>query len=150
MSSSTDLAATMRSILDGDHQLSAELSTALVSLGSAVNQLRIQQDATVKELELVRRMCRTSWLLVINLPLPFGQSKSQSLQLLFEKIGYSKPLFDSERDLIAADILYVNKNGSCNMARHHDYLMSADFQRKIVAYNQKIARGMCSKNSGTT
>ncbi|CAJ0600011.1 unnamed protein product [Cylicocyclus nassatus] len=145
MSSSTDLAATMRSILDGDHQLSAELSTALVSLGSAVNQLRIQQDATVKELELVRRMCRTSWLLVINLPLPFGQSKSQSLQLLFEKIGYSKPLFDAERDLIAADILYVNKNGSCNMAffvpqRHHDYLMSADFQRKIVAYNQKIAR----------
>ncbi|CAJ0593712.1 unnamed protein product [Cylicocyclus nassatus] len=128
--SSNDLAATMRSILKGDHQLSAELSTVLVSLGSAVNQLKIQQDATVKELELV-----------INLPLPFGQSKIQSLQLLFDKIGYSKLLSDLERDLIAADILYVNKNGSCNMAffvsqRHHDYLMSANFQRKIaVAYN---------------
>ncbi|CAJ0591325.1 unnamed protein product [Cylicocyclus nassatus] len=141
-----DLAATMRSILDGDHNLSTELTTALVSLGSAVDQIKTQQENSAKELELIRKMTRTNWLLVINLPLPFGQSKRQSLQLLFEKIGYSKPPFDSERDLIAADILYVSRNGSCNMAffvpqRHYDFLMSAEFQRKIVAYNQKVSRG---------
>ncbi|CAJ0599999.1 unnamed protein product [Cylicocyclus nassatus] len=121
--SSIDVAGAVRNIL-GDSNLNSELSTALVSLASALDQLKKQQiqmkdqqDASTKELELVRRMSRTNWLLVINLPLPFGLSKGQALQRLFDNLNYSKPLFDSERDLLAAEILYVNKNGAtCNMA----------------------------------
>ena len=51
------------------------------------------------------------------MPLPTGISKGQALQLLLNKLEYSKPLFDSERDLLATDLLYVNKDGLlCNMS----------------------------------
>ncbi|CAJ0594511.1 unnamed protein product [Cylicocyclus nassatus] len=152
--SSIDVAGAVRNIL-GDSNLNSELSTALVSLASALDQLKKQQiqmkdqqDASTKELELVRRMSRTNWLLVINLPLPFGLSKGQALQRLFDNLNYSKPLFDSERDLLAAEILYVNKNGAtCNMSffvaqRHYDHIMGAEFQRKLVTSNQNVPRGM--------
>ncbi|RCN36667.1 hypothetical protein ANCCAN_17449, partial [Ancylostoma caninum] len=80
---------------------------------------------------------------VINLPSPYGVPKGQALQQLFTRLGYPKPLFDSERDLLATDILFVNRNGLlCNMSffvaqRHYDYLM---FQKKIIEYNQTIAK----------
>ncbi|RCN45389.1 hypothetical protein ANCCAN_08610 [Ancylostoma caninum] len=85
--------------------------------------------------------------MVINLPLPYGVPKGQALQQLFTRLGYPKPLFDSERELLATDILFVNRNGLlCNMSffvaqRHYDYLMSAPFQKKIIEYNQSIAEG---------
>ncbi|RCN26033.1 hypothetical protein ANCCAN_28247 [Ancylostoma caninum] len=144
--SSSNVAATLRSILTTDNNLSSELSTALISLGSVIDQIQTKQQEAVKELELVRRMSRTNWLMVINMPLPFGVSKGQALQQLFSKLGYMKPLFDSERDLLATDILFVNRSGQhCNMSffvaqRHYDHLMSATFQKKILDYNQNLPK----------
>ena len=58
------VANTLRSILIPGSGLSNELSTALISLGTAVDQLQKRQDASDKELELVRKMARTNWLMV--------------------------------------------------------------------------------------
>ncbi|CAJ0605710.1 unnamed protein product [Cylicocyclus nassatus] len=152
--SSIDVAGAVRNMLFGDSNISSELSLAMASLASAVDRLKNQQnrlkeqhDATTKELDLVRRMSRTNWLLVVNLPRPFGVSKGQALQLLFDNLSYAKPLFDAERDLLAAEILCVNRNGaSCNMAffvaqRHYDHIMGAEFQKTLVASKQKVPRG---------
>ncbi|RCN31959.1 hypothetical protein ANCCAN_22249 [Ancylostoma caninum] len=115
--SSPNVAAALRTILNSDSNISNEMSTALMSLGSAIDQIKNKQMEATKELELVRRMARTNWLMVINLPLPYGVPKGQALQQLFTRLGYSKPLFDSERDLLATDILFVNRNGlQCNMS----------------------------------
>ncbi|CAJ0597867.1 unnamed protein product [Cylicocyclus nassatus] len=151
--SSIDVAGAVRNILSEDSNISFELSLAMASLASAVDQLKKQQnqlkeqhDASTKELELVRRMSRTNWLLFINPPLPY-HSKRQALQLLFDNLSYAKPLFNAERDLLAGEILYVNRNGaSCNMAffvaqRHYDHIMGAEFQKRLVASNQKVPRG---------
>ncbi|CAJ0597246.1 unnamed protein product [Cylicocyclus nassatus] len=111
-----------------------------MALGTAIDHVQ-------KDMEQIRRMARTNWLMVINMPLPFGMSKCQALQQLMASLGYDKPLFDCERDLLASDLLYVNRAGLlCNMAffvpqRHYEYFMSAPFQRKLVAHNQKLARG---------
>lgn len=103
-----------------------------------------KQQEAAQELERVRRISRTNWLMVnermyigllivlcrgkirpwtwkslqvINLPLPFGVSEGQVLQLLFTKLGYAKPLFDSDRDLLAADSQYVNRSGQlCHLS----------------------------------
>ncbi|RCN45093.1 hypothetical protein ANCCAN_08903 [Ancylostoma caninum] len=133
--SSSNVAATLRSILTTDNNLSSELSTALISLGSVIDQIQTKQQEAVKEPELV-----------INMPLPFGVSKGQALQQFFSKLGYMKSLFDSERDLLATDILFVNRSGQhCNMSffvaqRHYDHLMSATFQKKILDYNQNLPK----------
>ena len=51
------------------------------------------------------------------MPLPVGVSKGQALQLLLNQLDYAKPIFDSERDLLATDLMFVNKNGClCNMS----------------------------------
>ncbi|KAL6741570.1 hypothetical protein Aduo_014809 [Ancylostoma duodenale] len=147
--SSPNVAAALRTILNSDSNISNEMSTALMSLGSAIDQIKNKQVEATKEPELVRRMARTNWLMlwVINLPLPYGVPKGQALQQLFTRLRYPKPLFDSDRDLLATDILYVNRNGLlCNMSffvaqRHYDYLTSAPFQKKIIEYNQTIAKG---------
>ncbi|RCN52023.1 hypothetical protein ANCCAN_01811 [Ancylostoma caninum] len=137
----------LRSILEPNSNIGSELSTALVSLGSAIDQIGTKQETMEKDLELVRRMTRTNWLMVLNLPLPFGVSKGQALQLLFSKLDYTKPLFDSDRDLIASDLLHVNRNGLlCNMSflvaqRHYDHILSAPFQRKLIDYNKGLNKG---------
>lgn len=58
------VANTLRSILLPDSGLSSELTTAIISLGTAVDQIQKKQEATDKELELVRKMARTNWLMV--------------------------------------------------------------------------------------
>ncbi|RCN26888.1 hypothetical protein ANCCAN_27384 [Ancylostoma caninum] len=116
-------------------------------MGTVIEQLHNKQEETKKELETVRRMARTGWLLVFNLPIPFGVSKGNALQSLMEKLGYGKPLFDCDRDLLATDMMYVNKNGLlCNMSffvcqRHYDYIMSAPFQKKVMQMNKELERG---------
>ncbi|EYC38453.1 hypothetical protein Y032_0715g1770 [Ancylostoma ceylanicum] len=150
--SSSNVASALRSILTTDNNLSSELSTALISLGLAIDQIQTKQQETLKELELVRRMSRTNWLMVINMPLRFGVSKGQALQQLFTKLDYMKPLFDSDRDLLANDTLLVNKNGQhCNMSffvaqRHYNHLMSATFQKRIIEYNQNLPKDCEVKN----
>ncbi|VDK83494.1 unnamed protein product [Cylicostephanus goldi] len=142
------VAATLRSILPPNGNISNELSTALMSLGSSIDQIRNKQDSMAKDIELVRKLARSNWLLIINLPLPFGVSKIQAVQNLFSSLGYTKPLFDADRDLLATDLIYVNKNGLlCNMSifvaqRHYDYVMSAPFQKAIMDHNRSLGRGM--------
>ncbi|CAJ0591356.1 unnamed protein product [Cylicocyclus nassatus] len=87
----TSVAATLRSILPPNGNISNELSTALMSLGSSIDHLRNKQEAMAKDLELVRKLARSNWLLIINLPLPFGVSKIQAVQNLFTTLGYAKP-----------------------------------------------------------
>ncbi|RCN27264.1 hypothetical protein ANCCAN_27003 [Ancylostoma caninum] len=142
----SSLPETLKSILSSA-SISNEIGTAFMSLASTIEQLRAKTNETAKEVELVRKLARTCWLMVFNMPLQFGVGKGQSLQNLLEKLGYGKPLFDHDRDLLASDMVYVNRNGStCNMAffvaqRHHDYLLSAPFQKKILQYNKELERG---------
>ncbi|VDK79115.1 unnamed protein product [Cylicostephanus goldi] len=102
--------STLNSILTSDSNIGAPLSSALMALGSAIDHVQ-------KDVEQVRRMSRTNWLLIINMPLPMGMSKSSALQQVMSALEYNKPLFDSDRDLLASEITYVNRAGLlCNMA----------------------------------
>ena len=62
---SFSVANTLQSILLPASNLSSELSTALLSIGTALDRLQKKQDAYDKDLELVRRMARTNWLMVV-------------------------------------------------------------------------------------
>ncbi|CAJ0595383.1 unnamed protein product [Cylicocyclus nassatus] len=71
-------------------------------------------------------------------------SKGNAVQQLFEKLAYGKPVFDSDRDISATDMMYVNKTGgTCNLSiflaqRHFDHVMSAVFQKQIITLNKKM------------
>ncbi|CAJ0606686.1 unnamed protein product [Cylicocyclus nassatus] len=140
------MANTLRSILAPGNNLSSELSTALISIGTSIDHMRTKQDALSKELELVRKLSRSNWLLIINLPLPFGVTKIQAVQNLFSELGFCKPLFDADRDLIATDLVYVNRSGLlANMSifipqRHYDHVLSAAFQKSIMEHNKKLPK----------
>ncbi|EYB97088.1 hypothetical protein Y032_0143g2378 [Ancylostoma ceylanicum] len=87
----SSVAEALRSVLSSA-STSTEVGTAFMSLASTIDQ-------------------------VFNLPLPFGVGKGQALQNLLEKLGYGKPLFDHDRDLLASDMIFVNRNGStCNLS----------------------------------
>ncbi|CAJ0588890.1 unnamed protein product [Cylicocyclus nassatus] len=101
------VSAALSSILSPKFDIGAPLSTTFMALRTAIDQLKKRQDNCQKEVEQIRHMSRTNWL-VINMPLPFGQTKCQALQQLLCQLEYSKPLFDAKRDLLAADILHVN------------------------------------------
>ncbi|CAJ0590133.1 unnamed protein product [Cylicocyclus nassatus] len=111
MSDIPSVAATLKSILSPENNLDSAISNALMALGVALDKLTHRYDKAGKEIELVRRMTRTGWLMAINVPLPFGVTKCQALQQLLGKFDYCKPLFDSERDLICSEISYVNRGG---------------------------------------
>ncbi|CAJ0589600.1 unnamed protein product [Cylicocyclus nassatus] len=60
---SNSVAAILRTILQPATGLSSGLSTAFISLGSAVDQMKAKQESMSKEIEQVRRMTRTNWIM---------------------------------------------------------------------------------------
>ncbi|RCN29006.1 hypothetical protein ANCCAN_25239 [Ancylostoma caninum] len=114
-----------------------------------LSTVKSQFSCLKKEIEITRKLSRTNWLIIFNMPLPFGMSKANALQQVMERCGYGKPEVD--RDLVSTELMFMNKtSNTCNMSfytmqGHHDHSLGAVFQKRIMELNQGLPRGMFNK-----
>ncbi|EYC03323.1 hypothetical protein Y032_0094g2691 [Ancylostoma ceylanicum] len=111
-----------------------------------LSTLKSQFSFLKKEVEITRKLSRTNWLIIFNMPLLFGMSKANALQQVMERCGYGKPVFNADRDLVSTELMFMNKtSNTCNMSfytmqRHHDHLFGVVFQKKVMELNQGLPR----------
>ncbi|EYC03325.1 hypothetical protein Y032_0094g2691 [Ancylostoma ceylanicum] len=82
-----------------------------------LSTLKSQFSFLKKEVEITRKLSRTNWLIIFNMPLLFGMSKANALQQVMERCGYGKPVFNADRDLVSTELMFMNKtSNTCNMS----------------------------------
>ncbi|RCN31692.1 hypothetical protein ANCCAN_22522 [Ancylostoma caninum] len=75
-----------------------------------LSTLKSQFSCLKKEIEITRKLSRTNWLIIFNMPLPFRMSKANALQQVMERCGYGKPEVD--RDLVSTELIFMNKTSN--------------------------------------
>ncbi|KAL6723336.1 hypothetical protein Aduo_018351 [Ancylostoma duodenale] len=103
------------------------MRAALLINGSVVESIKAEQDALTKEIETVRRMTRTNWLMIFNMPLPYETFKAQALQ-----------------NVLAGLANGPNKTMHLQFfvcQRHHDYMTSAPLRKAMITHNKSTSKG---------